>query len=130
MSNIHQDLRYTKSHEWVKIDDNVATVGITDHAQHMLGDLVYVDLPQAGDITAKGDDVAAVESVKTASDIYSPISGKIIEVNKILTENPNVISEDPYDKGWLFKVELLKQDELNTLLDAPAYKTLIKHEID
>ena len=108
----------------------LATIGITDHAQHMLGDLVYVDLPQAGEITTKGDDVAAVESVKTASDIYNPVSGKIIEVNKILTDNPKVISEDPYGKGWLFKVELSKQDELNTLLDAQAYETLIKHEVD
>ena len=128
MSNIPNDLKYTQSHEWVKVDNNIATVGITDHAQHMLGDLVYVDLPPINESVNKGSDVGAVESVKTASDIYSPLSGKVIEINEALRDKPGIISEDPYNKGWLFKIEYANNNELNDLLDSKAYAALVTNE--
>jgi glycine cleavage system H protein len=128
MSNIPKDLKYTRSHEWVKLNANVATIGITDYAQHMLGDLVYVDLPSVNEAIHKGNDAAAVESVKTASDIYSPLSGKVIEVNESLPDKPNLISEDPYNKGWIFKIELTDQNEITDLLDAQGYESLIANE--
>jgi len=128
MSNIPNDLKYTPSHEWVKFDNNIATVGITDYAQQMLGDLVYVDLPPIDETVNKGSDAAAVESVKTASDIYSPLSGKVIEVNEALRDNPSIISGDSYNKGWIFKIECADQNEINDLLDAKAYNSLISNE--
>lgn len=128
MSNIPNDLKYTRSHEWVKFDSNTATVGITDYAQQMLGDLVYVDLPPIDETVTKGGDAAAVESVKTASDIYSPLSGKVIEVNEALRDNPSIISGDPYNKGWILKIECTDQNEINDLLDAEAYNSLISNE--
>lgn len=122
MSNIPEELRYTPNHEWVRINDNgTVTVGITDHAQHLLGDLVYVEVPQQeGDFTA-GDDCAVVESVKAASDVYCPVSGEIVESNPVLAETPELINQDPYGEGWIFKIKPADKGELEDLLDAEAY---------
>lgn len=122
MSNVPEELRYTPNHEWVRINDNgTVTVGITDHAQHLLGDLVYVEVPQQeGDFTA-GDDCAVVESVKAASDVYCPVSGEIVESNPVLAETPELINQDPYGEGWIFKIKPADEGELEDLLDAEAY---------
>lgn len=116
------ELRYRESHEWVrKEDDHTATVGITDFAQDQLGDVVFVELPTAGAVVAAGDQVAVVESVKTASDIYSPVSGTITDVNASLEANPEAINTSPYGEGWLFRVRMSDEEELNSLLSASAY---------
>ncbi|MBB6098657.1 glycine cleavage system H protein [Deinobacterium chartae] len=120
--NTPQNLRYLKSHEWVRVDGNIATVGITDFAQDQLGDVVYVELPQVGRTVSAGESVAVVESVKTASDIYSPASGTVIEVNDDLEGSPERVNESPYEGGWLFKVEL--GDLHADLLDAAAYEAI------
>lgn len=104
MSNVPQKLNYTKTHEWVKHEDEYLIVGITDHAQTMLGDLVYIELPEVETTLDNGQECAVVESVKAAADIYCPVSGEIIEINEAVIENPQIINQDPYGKGWLFKV--------------------------
>ena len=106
MSNVPADLKYAKSHEWVRVDGDVATVGITDHAQHELTDIVFCEVPAAGKTVKAGEACAVVESVKTASDIYSPVSGQVIESNKALTDNPALVNQDAFGKGWFFKVKL------------------------
>ncbi|MFN8510150.1 MAG: glycine cleavage system protein GcvH [Deinococcaceae bacterium] len=117
--NIPKELQYLSSHEWVRIDGNIATVGITDYAQGQLGDVVYVELPAVGRELVAGDPVAVVESVKTASDIYSPVTGTVVEINDELTENTEWMNESAFDRGWMFKVEI---DELsNELLSADDY---------
>lgn len=117
--NIPKELQYLSSHEWVRIDGNIATVGITDYAQGQLGDVVYVELPAVGRELVAGDPVAVVESVKTASDIYSPVTGTVVEINDELTENTEWMNESAFDRGWMFKVEI---DELsNDLLSADDY---------
>lgn len=122
MSNIPSYLKYTESHEWVLVDDESnARIGITDHAQEALGDLVFVELPVVGDEIAQGDPCAVVESVKAASDIYSPVSGRIIAVNEDLDSDPAIINSDPYGDGWLFEVELIDTEELDGLKEAEAY---------
>ena len=103
MSNIPNELKYTKSHEWVKVDGDVATVGITEHAQSLLGDLVFVELPEVGDELSAGDDACVVESVKAASDVYTPINGEVLEVNNGVVEDPAQVNNEPYQGGWLFK---------------------------
>jgi glycine cleavage system H protein len=123
MSNIPAELRYTESHEWVNADaDGNAKIGITDHAQQELGDLVFVELPAVGDEIGQGDPCAVVESVKAASDIYTPVSGRVIAVNEDLDGDPAIINTDPYDDGWLFEVELFDSEELESLKDAEAYE--------
>ncbi len=124
MSNIPADLKYTKSHEWVRVEGNMATVGITDHAQHHLGDLVYIDLPEVGDELTAEEDAGVVESVKTASDIYSPVSGKVIAINEKLKTAAETVSKDPYGEGWLFKLEMKNPAEIDNLLTADAYKKI------
>ena len=119
--SIPQDLRYAASHEWVRIDGDFVTVGITDHAQEQLGDVVYVDLPDVGDRVERGEEAGEIESVKAVSSIYSPVSGRVVEVNDVLEEDPETVNGAPYGKGWLFKVELNDTDELDDLLDAAAY---------
>lgn len=129
MSNIPEDLHYTKTHEWVKQDaDGTVTVGITDHAQNLLGDMVFIELPEAGSEFTTGDDCAVVESVKAASDVYCPVSGEIIETNGALVETPEVVNQDPYGDGWLFKLKPNDEGEVEDLLDAEAYKELAEEE--
>jgi glycine cleavage system H protein len=122
MSNIPSHLQYTESHEWVSTEDNGnARIGISDHAQEALGDLVFVELPVVGDEISQGDQCAVVESVKSASDIYAPVSGKVVAINEDLDEDPALINADPYGDGWLFELELYDSEELEGLKDAEAY---------
>ena len=124
-SNIPSDLKYAKSHEWVRTAGDVATVGITDHAQQELTDVVFVELPVVGRKLKAGEACAVVESVKTASDIYSPVSGEIVAVNQALVDQPALANSDPYGRGWFFQVKLLQASELNTLLSAGDYQKQI-----
>lgn len=127
--NIPEGLKYTKEHEWVAIKDGVATIGITDHAQNELGEIVYVEIETVGEDINKDEVFGTVEAVKTTSDLFMPISGKVIEFNDQLNEdegdNPGLINEDPYGEGWIIKVELSNEDELAELLDSENYKELI-----
>ena len=129
MSDTPKDLLYAKSHEWVRNEgDGTVTIGITEHAQEQLGDLVFVDLPEVGSTLSAGDDCAVVESVKAASDVYSPVSGEVIEVNEALDGSPETINEDAFGDGWMFKLRLDSADELEGLLDADAYDALVAEE--
>ena len=122
MSNFPDDLKYAASHEWVRVDeDGVATVGISDHAQDALGDIVFVELPEPGTNVNARDEVSVVESVKAASDIYSPVSGEIIAVNEVLLEAPETVNSSPYDNGWFYKIKVSDEAELDELMDAEAY---------
>src|ERR1051325_6422752 len=125
MSNVPVDLKYAKSHEWVRVTGDTATVGITDHAQHELTDVVFVELPEVGRKVKAGESCAVVESVKTASDIYSPVSGEVIEANKAVVDNPALVNSEPFAGGWFFKVKLANPAELNNLLTAAQYSTQI-----
>jgi len=125
MANVPSDLKYAKSHEWVRAAGDVATVGITDHAQHELTDVVFVELPELGRKLKVGEACAVVESVKTASDIYSPVSGEVTEVNKKVVENPALVNTEPYGGGWFFKVKLANAAEVGSLLGAEEYKKQI-----
>jgi glycine cleavage system H protein len=126
MANVPSDLKYAKSHEWVRASDGVATVGITDHAQHELTDVVFVELPEIGRQVKAGEACAVVESVKTASDIYSPLSGQVAEVNKAVIDNPALVNTEPYGGGWLWKLKLSSPAELDGLLGAEAYAAQIQ----
>ena len=126
MSNVPSDLKYAKSHEWVRVAGDTATVGISDHAQHELTDVVFVELPEKGRKVKAGDACAVVESVKTASDIYSPVSGEIIETNKAVVDNPALVNSEPYSGGWFFKIKLSNPQELSSLLAAAQYDAQIK----
>jgi len=127
MSNIPQKLQYTKTHEWVKQDAEFFTIGITDHAQTMLGDLVYVELPEPEANFLLGQECAVVESVKAAADIYCPVAGEVIEINPLVIENPQLINEDPYGKGWLLKVRPFEKDP-TILLSADEYSKVVASE--
>jgi glycine cleavage system H protein len=122
---VRNNLKYTDTHEWVKLSGNTAHVGITDHAQSELTDIVFVEFPDVGKEVKKGDELCIVESVKSVSEIYAPVSGKIASVNKKLEETPETINESPYDEGWLVEIELANKSEIDTLLDADSYKKLI-----
>lgn len=123
MSEIPAELKYTDSHEWIREDEGgIATIGITDHAQELLGDLVFVELPEVGTTLTSGDACCVVESVKAASDVYSPLSGEVMEVNELLVDAPETINDSPYDDGWLFKIRMAAETELDDLLDAEAYE--------
>lgn len=129
MSEIPGDLKFMKSHEWARVDgDGKVTVGISDHAQGLLGDLVYVELPNVGDRVEAGTACAVVESVKAASDVYAPISGKVVSVNSALADKPETINEDAYGEGWIFTVELEDADQLNELLTPDDYSELLEEE--
>ena len=129
MKEIPSELKYAKSHEWVKLgDDGIVTIGITQHAQSLLGDLVFVEPPEVSTVVSAHDDAGVVESVKAASDIYAPVSGEIIEVNQSLSDTPELINSDPYGEGWIFKIELSDEGELNALLDADEYAELVESE--
>lgn len=122
MSNVPANLRYTKSHEWIeKMDDGTLRVGITDHAQDLLGDMVYVEAPEVGRQVKAGEECAVVESVKAASDVYSPVTGEIVEVNGSLNDSPDTVNKDPYGQGWIFRLNPSSTDEWQNLLDADAY---------
>ncbi|MFC1602084.1 glycine cleavage system protein GcvH [Pseudomonadota bacterium] len=123
MSEVPNELKYCSSHEWVSsVDDGVVTIGITDHAQDQLGDLVFVELPETGQALELKGECAVVESVKAASDVYSPVSGEVAEINEALMDSPELVNEDPYGDGWLFKVRLADETELDNLLDADGYR--------
>ncbi len=125
MSNIPSDLKYAKSHEWVRVSGDTATVGISDHAQSELTDVVFVELPESGRRLKAGEACAVVESVKTASDIYSPVSGEIVALNQPVTDNPALVNTEPYAGGWFFKIKLSNPAELNALLSPEDYKKQI-----
>ena len=122
--NIPENLKYTKDHEWIKVDGKVGTIGVTDYAQGELGDVIYVDINISGDISM-GDSCGTIEAVKTVSDVFAPVSGKIAEVNTAINDNPAVVNKDPYGDGWIVKIELSNPAELDTLLDVKAYKELV-----
>lgn len=129
MSGIPGELKYSKSHEWVRMnDDGSVTVGITEHAQELMGDMVYVELPENGASLNQGDDCAVVESVKAASDVYAPIGGEVVEVNDALADTPETINGDPYGDGWIFRMNPSDSGELDALMDANAYEELVASE--
>jgi glycine cleavage system H protein len=121
-NDVRDGLKYTKTHEWVKLAGTKAKIGITDHAQHELTDIVFVELPTVGKEIKKGEELCVVESVKSVSEVYAPVSGKIISVNSKLDDSPETINSSPYDDGWLVEVEIKDKAEVNTLLDAAEYK--------
>jgi glycine cleavage system H protein len=124
-SKVPSDLRYAKSHEWIRVESGVATVGITDHAQHELTDVVFVELPAVGRKVAAGEACAVVESVKTASDIYSPVGGEVTSINEKLAQNPSLVNDQPYGDGWFFKLKLSAPDEAGSLLSPQDYSQSI-----
>ena len=129
MSNIPSELKYATSHEWVRNEgDGIVTVGITEHAQELLGDIVFVELPEVGETVSTGDDVAVAESVKAASDIYAPITGEVVEVNEDLEDSPELVNSDAFGDGWMFKVKLEDASELDGLLDAEGYANSIDED--
>ncbi len=129
MSNIPGELKYSKSHEWVRIEeDGSVTIGITDHAQDLMGDMVFVELPEKGNDYSTGDDCAVVESVKAASDIYAPIAGQVTEVNETLADTPEVLNSDPYGEGWVYRMVPSDHGELDGLMGASAYEEMVAAE--
>lgn len=125
--NFPENLKYTKEHEWISVDGNVATVGITDFAQSELGDIVFVEIETKGQNLAKDSTFGTVEAVKTVSDLFMPVSGDIMDVNPALESNPELVNQDPYNGGWMVKIQLSNPAELNDLLDVNAYRALIGH---
>mgnify|MGYP003412069428 FL=1 len=123
--SIPKDLRYTQEHEWVKIEGNKVRVGITDFAQHELGDIVFVELPEVGDTVTFNETFGSVESVKTVSELYSPVSGTVVEINEALADSPEFVNESPYENAWMIVVELSNEAEVEALLTAEAYEKLI-----
>jgi glycine cleavage system H protein len=129
MSNTPSDLKYTKSHEWVRDNgDGTVTLGITDHAQELLGDLVFVEVPETGSDIEAGGEIAVVESVKAASDVYSPVSGEVIEANEALADAPESVNDSPYESGWICKIRLSDNSQLEALMDADSYATHAEEE--
>ncbi len=129
MSNIPSELKYATSHEWVRNEgDGTVTIGITEHAQGLLGDMVFVELPEVGDTISTGDDVAVAESVKAASDIYSPVTGEVVAVNEDLDDSPELVNSDAFGDGWMFRVKLDDASELDALLDAEGYENSIDED--
>ena len=123
-----EKLKYLQTHEWVRIEDNIATVGITDYAQHQLGDIVYIELPEIGTTLKKGGNLAEIESVKAVGELMMPLSGKIIEVNTDLADNPESVNSSPYGTGWMVKIEVSNKGEINDLLTVEAYKEIVETE--
>lgn len=124
--NIPENLKYTPDHEWVRVEGNTATIGITDFAQGELGDVVFVEVPEAGKAAVATKPVGTIEAVKTVADLFAPVSGKVIEGNSELSDRPELINGSPYDKGWIAKIEMSKPDELGGLLDAAGYRRLLE----
>ena len=125
---IPQDLKYTRDHEWVKIEDNLVKVGITDFAQHELGDIVFVELPELEEEFAEGDAFAVLESVKAAADVYAPLAGVVVEINEELEDDPSLVNSDPYGNGWLAVFELAEDKEISGLMDAAEYQQFAAEE--
>ncbi|HAR5630449.1 TPA: glycine cleavage system protein GcvH [Staphylococcus aureus] len=125
---VPNELKYSKEHEWVKVEGNVATIGITEYAQSELGDIVFVELPETDDEINEGDTFGSVESVKTVSELYAPISGKVVEVNEELEDSPEFVNESPYEKAWMVKVEVSDESQLEALLSAEKYAEMIGGE--
>ena len=123
--NFPENLKYTKDHEWIRIDGTVGTIGITEYAQGELGDVVFVELPAVGKKVDAGQSFGTVEAVKAVSDLYAPVTGDVIEVNKEIQDTPELVNKEPYERGWMIKVKLAKPAEVKTLLDVEAYKKLI-----
>jgi glycine cleavage system H protein len=123
-------LKYSKEHEWVLVEDNIAIIGITEFAQHELGDVVYVELPEVGEKIVKDDPFGAVESVKAVSDVFAPVSGAVVEINDTLPENPETINDDPYGDGWMIKVEITDMDDLKDLMNAEEYAEYIEQQTE
>jgi glycine cleavage system H protein len=121
-------LKYSKEHEWVLVEGNTATIGITEYAQEELGDIVYVELPEVGEKVVKDDPFGAVESVKAVSDVYAPVGGTVLEINDILPDNPETINDDPYGDGWMIRVELADKDDLKDLMDAEEYAEYVEQQ--
>lgn len=128
MSKVPENLKYTKEHEWILVEGNKGKVGITDYAQDALGDVVFVDLPDEGDELEKDDIFGAVESVKAASDLFTPVSGKVIKVNEKLEESPELVNESPYEEGWMIEIEIKDEDELNDLLSWKEYEKILEDD--
>ena len=130
MANIPDDLHYSKDHEWVRVDGGVAIVGITDHAQNQLGDVVYVELPKVGDEFAANEPFGSVESVKAVSEVFSPVSGEIVETNGSLTDSPEKVNTDPYGDGWMIRVKMSNAGEVDSMLSAAEYEDFTKAETE
>lgn len=128
MANTPEDLSYTKDHEWVRVKENLATVGITDHAQHQLGDVVYVELPKIGDKFEASEPFGTVESVKAVSEVYMPLAGSVVEVNESLNDSPEQVNEDPYGEGWMIRIKIDNPSQVDALLTAIEYEDYIKEE--
>lgn len=129
MSNAPANLKYANTHEWARDEgDGIVSIGISDHAQNSLGDVVYVELPEVGSEVSAGDEAGVVESVKAASDIYAPVSGEVVEINSQLEDNPETINESPYEDGWFFKVKLSDAEELNELMNADDYTAMAEDD--
>jgi len=125
-SPIPKELKYTEDHEWVKVDGEIATVGITDHAQSELGDIIFIEFPEINDLFERMEPFGTIEAVKTVADLFSPLNGKIIEINKELEDSPELVNSDPYGKGWIVKVSVDKLNQLNDLLSSKNYEKLIR----
>jgi glycine cleavage system H protein len=123
--NVPANLKYTKDHEWLKVDGEFAFIGITDHAQHELGDIVFIEVETVGEILGKHDSFGTIEAVKTVSDMFMPVSGEVLEFNEALTTNPEIINQDPYDKGWVIRIKISDAAEMNDLLEPAKYLALI-----
>jgi glycine cleavage system H protein len=130
MIEIPEELKYTDEHEWAKVEDELVVIGITDYAQDALGEIVYIELPSEGDEITKGDSFGGVESTKSVSDLYAPISGEVVEVNESLLDSPETINEDPYGDGWLIKVRIHDSDEFDELMDSEQYSEFIEKETE
>ena len=128
MANIPEDLHYSKDHEWVRVEGDVGTIGITDHAQDSLGDVVYVELPKAGDIFTAHEAFGSVESVKAVSEIFTPVGGEIVEANEALQDEPEKVNSDPYDEGWMIRIRMRNPGEVDSLLTAAEYEDFTKAE--
>jgi glycine cleavage system H protein len=126
--NFPTDLKYTQTHEWVRIDGEMATIGISDYAQHKLGDIVYVDLPDVGSVLEKGSVAGEIESVKAVGDLFMPLTGNIIEINEKITTNPELVNNSPYVEGWMLKIKVSNLGEIDGLLSVENYKKLIEEE--
>ena len=123
--DLPQNLKYTKEHEWVKIDDDILMVGITDHAQSELGDIIFIEFPDLNQVISKDDPFGTIEAVKTVADLFAPVSGKIIEINQDLEDNPELVNSDPYGEGWIVKITDFDKSQLDALLDSNNYKGII-----
>ena len=123
--NLPNDLKYTKEHEWVRIDDNILTVGITDHAQSELGDIIFIEFPELNQMISKDEPFGTIEAVKTVADLFGPVSGKVIEINEALEDNPDLVNSDCYGQGWIVKMTCTDDSQLDDLLDSEKYKEMI-----